>query len=158
MPGSLHRTRQARFARHGDGLYPAKTFVPHSGDRLPYNRRQLDSVFANAVIENVGDDKIRSMILNEMLRVTRRVFLIASNKFLSVEADANPRSLHWPNGTTYWWRRKAGKCVNRETLYILSTRRLGSPLTYASARTSALRKNRILGLPMTFTAVCESVR
>lgn len=141
-----------------EARYPGKTFVRYAGGRFPFKDLQFDWVFSNAVIEHVGDDTAQLLFLNEMLRVGRRVFFTTPNKFFPVEAHTNALFLHWHNGLFYWWCRKTGKYVRRDNLYLLSARRLRSLLNSSSARTYELRKNRVLGLPMTFTVLCESGR
>lgn len=139
-----------------EALYPGKRFVQYPGGEFPFEDRQFDWIFSNAVIEHVGDAKAQLVFLNEMLRVAKDVFFTTPNKYFPVEAHTNTIFLSWNDTLFYWWCKKNKLWIPDQNLYLFSFKRLMRLLKVSNASSYTIRRNRILGLPMTFSVVCSS--
>ncbi len=135
--------------------YPGARLVRYSGGKFPFADREFDWVFSNAVIEHVGDEQAQLQFLNEMMRVARNVFFTTPNKYFPVESHTNVLFLHWNKRLFYSWCRAVKHPVRPEDLSLLSSGRLKQLLDISSASRYEIRNNRVLGLPMTFTVICE---
>ncbi len=135
--------------------FPGKRFVTYGGGVFPFNDKQFDWVFSNAVIEHVGDTDDQVMFLNEMLRVGRRVFFTTPNKYFPVEAHTNILLLHWNNSIFYRWCSNSHPWVNRKSLNLLSEFTLNKIIRGSHARNVSVTANRLFALPMTFSVVCD---
>lgn len=138
-----------------DQLYPGKRFVQYPGGRFPFRDKEFDWVFSNAVIEHVGDDNDQVQFVNEMMRVGRKVFFTTPCKYFPVESHTNVFFLHWNNSVFYKWCSKNKPWCNKDTVYLFSTKRLNSIMKQTNARSYLMRKNRLLGMTMTLTILCE---
>lgn len=138
-----------------DDLFPGMRFVQYRGGRFPFADDEFDWVFSNAVIEHVGDGEAQLMFVNEMLRIARHVFFTTPNKFFPVESHTNVFFLHWHNATFYRWHKGRKPWVTKERLYLFSYRRLRDLLEASDAAEYRVFRNRMLGIPMTFTVVCR---
>jgi len=136
--------------------HPGKTFVTYPGGDFPFDDRQFDWVFSNAVIEHVGDDDAQLKFLNEMLRVGKNVFFTTPNKFFPVETHTHVPFLHWNDRLFYAWCERTQRYVSKENLYLFSFGRLRNIVKSSDAVKAEFRKNRLLGWPMTFTVVCSA--
>ena len=135
-------------------LYPGKRFVQYPGGKFPFADNEFDWVFSNAVIEHVGDDDAQLLFLNEMMRVAKNVFFTTPNKYFPVESHTNVLFLHWNDEKFYEWCKKNKPSTSKENLYLLSYNRLKKMLDDSNASSYTLNKNRLLGMPMTFTVIC----
>jgi hypothetical protein len=135
-------------------LFPGKRFVQYPGGKFPFSDKEFDWVFSNAVIEHVGDDGAQLAFLNEMMRVASNVFFTTPNKYFPVESHTNVLFLHWNNELFYSWCKKNKPWAKRESLYLFSFRRLQNLLKKSNATSFETYKNRTIGIPMTFTAIC----
>ncbi len=139
-------------------FYPGKIFFQYPGSEFPFADKEFDWVFSNAVIEHVGDDDAQLLFLNEMVRVAKNVFFTTPNKFFPVEAHSNVLFLHWNNTLFYKWCEKNRPAATKNTLYLLSLHRLQKILKSSSARSYKIYKNRLFGIPMTFTICIHADR
>jgi SAM-dependent methyltransferase len=137
--------------------HPGKKFVTYPGDYFPFEDKEFDWVFSNAVIEHVGDDAAQLRFVNEMLRVGKNIFFTTPNKFFPVESHTNALFLHWlPENVFYDWCAKNRSYWNRKNLYLLSRSRLDDIMKQSEAKQYAIVSNRLLGWPMTYTIICNS--
>lgn len=60
--------------------YPGVTFIQTEKDRLPFKDQSFDIVFCSAVLEHVGDRGRQSRFVRELLRVSRKFFIITPNR------------------------------------------------------------------------------
>ncbi|MDH4232720.1 MAG: class I SAM-dependent methyltransferase [Nitrospirota bacterium] len=139
-------------------LFPGKRFVQYSGGKFPFENNEFDWVFSNAVIEHVGDDEAQLFFLNEMLRVAKNVYFTTPNKYFPVESHTNVFFLHWNNKVFYEWCRRYTTTWRKENLYLFSYDRLKRLVQCSTASKYAIKNNRVLGLPMTFTVTCSGRR
>jgi SAM-dependent methyltransferase len=82
-------------ASYLESAHPGLTFVPISGDRLPFEDRQFDIAFCTAVIEHTGDRERQRQFVAELLRVSDRFFLTTPNRRFPVELHTYVPFIHW---------------------------------------------------------------
>ena len=138
-----------------DKLFPGKRFVQYPGGQFPFNDKEFDWVFSNAVIEHVGDNAAQLYFLNEMLRVGKNIFFTTPNKYFPVESHTNLLFLHWNDKIFYYWCDKFRHGVSKETLYLFSNSRLRKLVDISNASSCKIVRNCFFGLSMTFTVVCS---
>jgi hypothetical protein len=136
-------------------LFPGKRFVQYPGGTFPFADKEFDWVFSNAVVEHVGDDEARLIFVNEMMRVAKHVFFTTPNKYFPVDAHSNAIFLHWNERLFYRWCEKNKPSITRHRMRLLSFRDLTTLLEHSRASRYVVHKNRVLGVPMTFTVICS---
>lgn len=136
-------------------LFPGKRFVQYAGGRFPFDDRQFDWVFSNAVIEHVGDDSAQLAFLDEMLRVASGVFFTTPNKYFPLETHTNVLLLHWTDGFFCKCCNKNRPWFKKDNLYLISYDKLGKLLDMSNVSDHAIFPKRFLGLTRTFTVVCH---
>jgi hypothetical protein len=136
-------------------LYPGKRFVRYPGGAFPFGDNEFNWVFSNAVIEHVGDFDAQLLFLNEMLRVGYKVFFTTPNKYFPVESHTSLLFLHWHDNWFRKWRIKNAARITQSSIDLLSKHDLKNLLSHSTASSYNIYSNRFLGLPMTFTVVCE---
>jgi len=142
--------------RSMSALYPGKTFVSYSGGRFPFRDQEFDFVHSNAVIEHVGDDDAQLLFINEMVRVAKVAYFTTPNKYFPIEAHTNIVLMHWNNALFYWWCARTKRNKRKDNLYLFSYHRLLSLLKRSRVTQYEVSKNRLCGVPMTFTVVCSA--
>ena len=139
-----------------DILFPGKRFVQYPGGVFPFPDNSFDWVFSNAVIEHVGDEYTQLIFINEMLRVGKSIFFTTPNKYFPVESHTRAIFIHWHDELFRKWCIKKAAWITREHLRLLSYRNLRALLDASDAASYSIRRNRFMGIPMTFTAICET--
>jgi len=135
--------------------HPNKKFVEYPGGIFPFDNKQFDWVFSNAVIEHVGNWEAQLLFINEMLRVGQHVFFTTPNKYFPVESHTNALFVHWHSGYFYKWCEKYRPSWNKENLLLLSYADLQELMEKSNAKKYLIQRNRLFGMPMTFTVVCS---
>jgi SAM-dependent methyltransferase len=76
--------------------YPGVCFVQVvSGQPLPFPERYFDIAFSNAVLEHVGDREQQRSFIAEILRVSKRFFIVTPNRWFPVEVHTGLPFLHY---------------------------------------------------------------
>jgi hypothetical protein len=135
-------------------LFPGKRFVQYPGGKFPFADKEFSWVFSNAVIEHVGDDDAKVLFLNEMMRVAHNVFFTTPNKYFPIESHTNLLFLHWNDTLFYRWLKKHRPWMRKDSLRLLSLQHLRKLMQKSNAVSFSLHKNRVFGIPMTFTVIC----
>lgn len=136
-------------------IFPGKQFVQYEGGMFPFETDEFDWVFSNAVIEHVGDRENQVGFVNEMLRVAKKVFFTTPNKYFPIESHTNVFFMHWNDALFYSWCEKYRSWVTPENLNLLSHKSLEKILRASRARSYEIIPNRLIGLAMTYTVICE---
>lgn len=135
--------------------HPGKALVTYEGRDFPFEDRSFEWVFSNAVIEHVGDEAAQVHFVNEMLRVSRRVYFTTPNKYFPVESHTNALLLHWfPGDVFYRWCAKNRPYWNKSNLNLLGLRRLQRIMVASNATKYRIISNRLMGWPMTYSVLC----
>jgi SAM-dependent methyltransferase len=135
--------------------FPEHRFVEYDGKVFPFRDREFGFVFSNAVIEHVGKTADQIRFVNEMLRAGERVFFTTPNKYFPVESHTNALFIHWYPTYFYRWCRRKQPYWSEQNLRLLSYADLKRVIEGSQAKTHAIKRNRLLGLTMTFTVVCQ---
>ena len=114
QPGGVNNVIEARIAQHvpfvvasGLGLGGStdwSRYVVADGLRLPFRDRSFDLVYANAVIEHVGQEREQRRLVSETARVGKIWIVTTPNRWFPVEAHYHTLISHWrvgwaPKGT-----------------------------------------------------------
>jgi hypothetical protein len=111
--------------------YPGVRFIqisPHQP--LPFENKEFDVAFSNAVIEHVGSHESQRAFVREMLRVSRSFFLTTPNRWFPIEFHTAMPFLHFlPKkvyrnilslvGEAYWSKEENLNLLSRNELYEL---------------------------------------
>jgi SAM-dependent methyltransferase len=137
-------------------VFPGTSFVRiEPGRPLPFSDLQFDVGFSSAVIEHVGGTEQQFLILRELLRTCRSVFLTTPNRAFPIEFHTFFPLLHWlPKrlhrrllaafGLSFWAEEANLNLLTRRALKRLLVEALHT--TGRSARWS-ISNHRLLGLP-----------
>jgi hypothetical protein len=156
FPGQCYTALGVQDLTELSEIHPDKRFVTYDGRVFPFEDNEFDWVFSNAVIEHVGNNVDQVIFLNEMLRVARNVFFTTPNKYFPVESHTNALFLHWlPGNIFHDWCAKNCPYWTKENLQLLGHEDLLKVIKASNATYSQVISNRMLGWPMTFTAVCH---
>ena len=79
--------------------YPHVTARQYAGGHMPFDNREFDVAWSNAVLEHVGDREAQVAFVRELLRVSDAIFLTTPNRYFPVEVHTRIPFLHWlPKG------------------------------------------------------------
>jgi SAM-dependent methyltransferase len=78
--------------------YPDTTYVQGDACALPFGDGAFDIVFSNAVIEHVGGRDRQRRMVEEAVRVGKRVFLTTPNRLFPLEVHTRLPFVHWLPG------------------------------------------------------------
>jgi hypothetical protein len=107
-------------AERADGWDP---YVIADGRQLPFSDSSFDMVYANAVIEHVGDETDQQRFVSELARVGATWIITTPNRWFPIEAHFHTFFTHWrsnwaPRGlvTRLLGRRDLGRLLPRGTV------------------------------------------
>jgi SAM-dependent methyltransferase len=113
----------------GEGFrarYPGIRYVQGDACALPFEDGAFDIVFSNAVIEHVGGRERQRALVNEAIRVGRRLFITTPNRRFPVEVHTRLPLVHWlPDSLAHRAYRAVGKDFATD-VDLLSRRSLAS--------------------------------
>jgi len=72
-----------------------KYFKVISGEPLPFNNKEFDIAFSNAVIEHTGSTDGQAFFVNEICRVCKAFFISTPNRWFPVETHTGIPLLHY---------------------------------------------------------------
>lgn len=136
--------------------YPLVTTISGDGRALSFPDNAFDIVYSNAVIEHVGSTIDQRHFLSELFRVGKRGYLTTPNRLFPIEIHTRIPLLHILLSKKNFDRvaTMIGKSwATGSYMTLLSEHDLRSRLTEAGITHYTLIKNRLLGLPMTFTVI-----
>jgi SAM-dependent methyltransferase len=138
-------------------FFPGLTFVQTEGVKLPFADRQFDIAFSSAVIEHVGDSDRQREFVSELLRVSRRVFVLTPNRWFPLDFHTTLPVVHWlPQAQHQRILRALGREFWSETdnLNLLSSADLRSMFPAGTA--VKMDSLRTFGWPSNLMAYAES--
>lgn len=134
-------------------IHPGFKFYTYDGIQLPFDDKYFDIIWSNAVIEHVGSDR-QLNFLNEMIRVSKKVFLTTPNKFFPVETHTTLVFLHYFDIAFYAYLHKYTD-YNERNLQLFSYKKLYLLLKSSHAKRFCIVRNKYFGLTMTFSVIVE---
>lgn len=75
--------------------YPDIKTTIYDGDKFPFNDKDFQVVYSNAVIEHVGNFEEQLLFVNEMSRVGHMVYFTTPAKEFPFEMHTNYPFIHW---------------------------------------------------------------
>ena len=76
--------------------YPGVQYIPvKAGEPLPFIDGHFDIAFSNAVVEHTGSRSQQEYFINEVVRVSKRFFIITPNRWFPIETHTFVPFLHW---------------------------------------------------------------
>ncbi|MGY3461030.1 ubiquinone/menaquinone biosynthesis C-methylase UbiE [Bradyrhizobium sp. LM3.4] len=94
--------------------------------RLPFDDNAFDVATSNAVLEHAGSHGKQVLLVKELCRVARRVFITVPNRFFPVEHHTAIPLAHYLDGTFRIACRIAGKSewTDEQNLILMTRKRL----------------------------------
>ena len=111
--------------------YPAVAYRQIAADcRLPFPDASFDIATSNAVLEHVGSVENQRLMVREMLRVARVVFLTVPHRYFPIEHHTAIPLLHYHDAAFRWACRRLGKAgwADERNLILMSRTRLSALL------------------------------
>lgn len=75
--------------------YPQIKTVKYDGGKFPFDDKEFDICWSNAVIEHVGNRDKQMLFLKEIRRVAKTAFITTPNKYFPVEVHTSTPLLHF---------------------------------------------------------------
>jgi SAM-dependent methyltransferase len=129
-------------------LYPGIRFVRTRAGELPFEDMAFDIVFCSAVLEHVGNRMRQQRFINELLRVSRKFFIITPNRQFPVEFHTFLPLIHWlPQSLHQWILRQLGLnfWTKTDNLNLLTSSSLRS--LFPNTANIHLTRLKLIGLP-----------
>ncbi|WP_407529084.1 methyltransferase domain-containing protein [Methylobacterium oryzisoli] len=126
--------------------FPSVAYRQVAADcRLPFADGSFGIATSNAVLEHVGSPENQRLLLAEMARVARTVFVTVPHRFFPVEHHTAIPLLHYTDAGFRWACRRLGKeeWAQQQNLILMSRRRLAALVP--PGRTARLGRT---GLPL----------
>ena len=135
--------------------YPRVKVVRYNGRDFPFQNKEFDVVWSNAVIEHVGEFDQQVYFVKEMTRVGRRVYFSTPNRSFPIEVHSRIPLLHWlPDSVFHPLARLLGKgFVTGNYMRLLTAWNLRKILKFAGIEDYKLIKKRKFGLTLDFVVV-----
>ena len=135
--------------------YPEVSTVQYDGERFPFEDKQFDIAWSNAVIEHVGIRNRQLMFLEEIKRVSKRAFITTPNRYFPVEVHTRIPILHWlPKFVFDKYLVLVGKdWASGEYMHLLSLNDIKSLLADAGIVEFEIVNNRIAGFVVDFIII-----
>jgi hypothetical protein len=137
--------------------YPHLRFIQYPGGRFPFKDKEFDWIYSNAVIEHVGDIPSKIEFIREMCRTSKNVFFTTPNKYFPLDSHTMVWFTHWNDDRFLRWREKNKQWLPKEKLNLISFKELSFLLREAGVSNYQIKRNRLLGITMTFTIVIGEV-
>jgi len=138
--------------------YPLVRAVLYDGVDFPFEAKQFDIGWSNAVIEHVaGGRKGQLHFLNELLRTCKVVCFTTPNRWFPIELHTRLPFLHWLPQRVYdrilnWLGRSSADSRN---INLLTKRRILELCKAAGAEKITIRGNRFCGFAMDYIVIME---
>jgi len=135
--------------------YPKVRAVTYDGRKFPFQDREFDVCWCNAVIEHVGDRKAQKFFLSEIRRVAKKAFVSTPNRFFPFELHTGTPLLHlFPKRFFDWFLRKTKReWAAGEFMHLLSFGDIKKLLQDCGIEKYEIRKNRFLGFVVDFVII-----
>ena len=132
--------------------YPRVRAVRYDGRVFPFEDRSFDVVWANAVLEHVGDFDRQVEFVKEMRRVGDALFFSTPNRGFPLELHTYLPFLHWlPKSAHDACLRRLGRGdYAGDYMHLLTRRQLLRVLSAAGLAACRLLQNRVCGWTMDF--------
>jgi hypothetical protein len=137
--------------------YPDVKAVSYDGSLFPFDDKEFDLCWSNAVIEHVGGFEKQLFFLKEIKRVSRRAFITTPNKWFPVELHTRTPLFHYlPKNLFDKYLGLIGKkWATGDYMHLLSASDLKALLVAVDIAPYKLFRNRILGFTVDFAVILD---
>lgn len=135
--------------------YPAARVVKYDGKIFPFQDKEFNIVWSNAVLEHVGDHSAQRRFLREIKRVGQRAFITTPNRCFPIEVHTRTPFLHWLPKCWFdvYLNLTGRRWAAGDYMRLLSFSELKRLLAEAGIKDYQIIKNRLLGLTLDFVIV-----
>lgn len=135
--------------------YPEVNTVLYDGNYFPFEDKDFDIGWSNAVIEHVGDVDKQILFLKELKRTCKRVYFTTPNRYFPFEVHTRYPLIHWLPKKTFdkILQFTPKKWASGDYMYLLSRNKLEKLLEDADITDYQIYKNRFLGFTMDFSVI-----
>jgi len=138
--------------------YPKINFVQYDGKKFPFQDKEFDICWSNAVIEHVGEKGDQQFFLKEIERVARSAFITTPNRNFPVEVHTRTPFLHYlPKKVFDTYLNFIGKkWATGDYMHLLSMTDLIKLLAKANIIDYKIYKNKLVGFTLDFVVIFHS--
>lgn len=135
--------------------YPQVNVVQYDGRTFPFPDKSFDVVWANAVIEHVGDRERQLLFLRETARTGKTAWITTPNRYFPIEVHTRRLLLHWLPKDRYdaYLRRCGDGWAAGSYMRLLGAREIRRLLREAGVTRYRLIRNRIGPFTLDFVLV-----
>ncbi len=136
--------------------YPKVKVVKYDGkEKFPFQNKEFDICWSNAVLEHVGERGAQISFLKEISRVSRRLFITTPNRLFPFEIHTRAFLLHWlPKKYFDRILAKMGKVwATGSYMHLLNLYQLREILKEAGISDYKIKKNYFMGFTVDFIVI-----
>ncbi|HPI67367.1 MAG TPA: class I SAM-dependent methyltransferase [bacterium] len=132
--------------------YPRVKALKYDGKKFPFDNKEFDICWSNAVIEHVGDTDAQIFFLKEIQRVAKRSFITTPNKYFPIEVHTHTPLLHFlPKRIFDKYLSLIGKrWATGNYMNLLALKELKTMLHHAGISTYKIIRNKFLFFTLDF--------
>ncbi|MFA7087917.1 MAG: methyltransferase domain-containing protein [Patescibacteria group bacterium] len=132
--------------------YPKVKALVYNGKSFPFQDKEFDIVWSNAVLEHVGSHNEQLIFLKEVNRVGKSFFITTPNKNFPIEVHTRTLFLHFlPKRIFDSYLKLIGKeWASGSYMNLLTKKRLIDLLAKAEIKNYTIIENRLGGLTIDF--------
>jgi len=135
--------------------YPRVKAIQYAGVIFPFEDKEFDACWSNAVIEHVGGPDKQVTFLTEIKRVSRKAFITTPNKYFPIELHTRTPLLHYlPQSAFEFYLAAIGKgWATGEYMHLLGIKDLHNLLRLANITQYKIVSNKLLGIALDFVII-----
>jgi SAM-dependent methyltransferase len=132
--------------------YPEVTTVQYDGNRFPFDDKEFDICWSNAVIEHVGNQEKQILFLREIKRVSKCAFITTPNRYFPIEVHTKTPLIHWLPKRIFdnYLSATNKKWATGNYMNLLSYKGISELCRKAGIRQYSIIRNRLLLLTLDF--------
>ena len=135
--------------------YPKVKFMKYEGTLFPFEDKEFDICWSNAVIEHVGNYNAQLIFLKEIIRVSKNAFITTPNRYFPIEVHTRTPLLHYlPKIIFDRYLTIIGKqWATGSYMNLLSETMIRKLLNDAGVKNFKIYKNRLLCFTLDFVII-----
>jgi len=135
--------------------YPKVRVVTYDGRKFPFQDKEFDVCWCNAVIEHVGDRSAQKLFLSEIKRVAKKAFVTTPNRWFPFELHTGTPLLHlFPKKFFDWFLRATKQeWAAGDFMHLLSLGDIKRLLHDCGIEKYEIRTNKVCGMTVDFVII-----
>jgi SAM-dependent methyltransferase len=135
--------------------YPIVTFSQYDGGVFPFENKQFDVCWSNAVIEHVGNHSQQVAFIKEIRRVSKKAFITTPNRLFPIEIHTRTPFIHWFGKDIFdrYLKLIDKEWAAGEYMNLLSLSEMKTILAEAGVSDYWIFRNRLIGFTLDFVFV-----